>query len=132
MRRAVPIIAAVLLASTATVGSTPGEAVTFTAEQAAAGAVVFNQQCVGCHDGSDAPVLTHPGVWSHWAGRPAYRLYDFITQFMPADRPGILPRENYVLAMAHLLQLNGMAASDNPLSEDVDSLRRQIAPLARP
>jgi hypothetical protein len=132
MRRAVPLIAAILLASTVEVGSTPNEPVGFTAEQAAAGSVIFNQQCVGCHDGSDAPVLTNPGVWGHWAGRPAYRLFDFITQFMPADRPGILPRESYVLAMAHLLQLNGMVPGDTPLTEDDDSLGRPIAPLPAP
>jgi hypothetical protein len=132
MRRAVLLIAAVLLASTVEVRSTPNDRVGFTAEQAAAGAVIFNQQCVGCHDGSDAPVLTNAGVWSHWAGRPAYRLFDFITQFMPADRPGILPREKYVLAMAHLLQLNGMVPGETPLTEDAESLGRRISPLERP
>ena len=53
-------------------------------------------------------------------------------QFMPADRPGILPREKYVLAMAHLLQLNGMVPGETPLTEDAESLGRRISPLERP
>lgn len=127
------LAAALVLASTAPVlaqGERGAGPVTFTAEQERAGSVLFNRECVGCHDGSDAPVLTEREVWGHWAGRPAYRLFDFIAHFMPGDRPGILSREQYVLAMAHLLSLNGAVASDVPLMDDVESLRRLILPLA--
>ena len=113
-------------------GHVAAEPVTFTAAQAAAGEIIFNQQCIGCHDGGDAPLLTDPGTWGNWAGRPAYRLFDFITTFMPNDRPGILPRDRYLLAMAHLLELNGMVASDTPLADDRESMLRLIAPLAVP
>jgi hypothetical protein len=51
---------------------------------------------------------------------------------MPADRPGILDEEKYVLAMAHLLRLNGMVPGETPLAVDTESLGRLIAPLAPP
>ncbi len=99
--------------------SASAQALTYTEAQAAAGANAFRSGCSGCHgaqaQGAEAPALFGAQFDGNWRGVPAASLYDFISQLMPADKPGSLTKDAYVSIMAHLFKLNGIPAGTAPL-----------------
>ena len=51
-------------------------------------------------------------------GKAAKALYEKMSNAMPYDEPGTLPKETYVIIMAHILKLNGVPAGAGPLVID--------------
>jgi len=87
------------------------QAVTYTAEQAAAGAAAYQQNCAGCHQetmqGSfEAPQLAGANFMSFWGGQPADALLEMVS-LMPPDKEGTLGDETYAAIAAYILQRNG-------------------------
>ncbi len=99
---------------------------TYTAEQAKAGARLYAIRCAVCHgtrlEGSyEVPALTGKFV-AHWAGRPLWPLFDYVSRAMPQPAPGSLsPGENAAL-IAYLLEANGLPAGSKPLPTDQAAL----------
>lgn len=94
----------------------------YTAEQAKAGARTYAIRCAVCHgsrlEGSyEVPALTGKFV-AHWARRPVWPLFDYVSRAMPQPAPGSLsPTENAAL-IAFLLEANGLPAGERPLPSD--------------
>lgn len=92
----------------------------FTAEQATAGKTAFESNCAQCHgfqlEGPDAPGLAGRDVMQNWD--TAGGLYDFISVAMPPSAPGLLGEETYINIVAYIMQFNGAAPGDAPLSTD--------------
>lgn len=94
----------------------------YTAEQAKSGARIYAIRCAVCHgtrlEGSyEVPALTGKFV-AHWAGRPIWPLFDYVSRAMPQPAPGSLsPAENATL-IAFLLEANGLPAGAKPLPAD--------------
>ena len=108
-----------------------GEAI-LTAQQAAAGKIVYAQQCAGCHrdnltGGADAPPLGGKGFLSAWGTRTTADFYKFIAVSMPAGAPASLSEAQYTNVVAYLLNANGARAGAKPFNKSV-SLR--IASIA--
>jgi mono/diheme cytochrome c family protein len=97
-------------------------AASFTAEQAAAGQTAFKSNCSQCHcrqlEGPHAPRLAGADVMQNWD--TVGGLYDFISVAMPPSAPGKLGEEAYVNIIAYILQFNGAAPGDTPLTSDRD------------
>lgn len=92
----------------------------FTAEQATAGKTAFESNCAQCHgfqlEGPDAPGLAGRDVMQNWD--TAGGLYDFISVAMPPSAPGLLGEETYINIVSYIMQFNGAAPGDAPLSTD--------------
>jgi len=113
-------------------GGTP---VAFPSKQVRQGRLVFQDNCASCHgprlDGSlENPALKGDAFKSHWAGQPVSGLYDYISQYMPLDRPGALKPEEYAAVMAFVLSENNIKPSDDaePLSSDASQLSKMVIP----
>ncbi|MCC6735740.1 MAG: c-type cytochrome [Bauldia sp.] len=94
--------------------------VTFTAEQATAGAEAY-AACAGCH-GADlvtgfAPHLAGD-AFAHWFTGPVSDLWTKIHDTMPMGNPGGLDDETYANIIAYILQENGFTAGTDPLPTD--------------
>ena len=116
-RFVVPLIAGMMTAG-------PSMAAGFTAEQAAAGETAYNSQCAQCHgrqlEGPEAPGLAGQDVMQNW--HSAGGLYDFISVAMPPSAPGQLGEETYLNIIAYIMEFNGAAPGDEPLTADPDLL----------
>ncbi|HET8986191.1 MAG TPA: c-type cytochrome [Trueperaceae bacterium] len=108
-------------AAPATSGASAG---VFTLEQAERGAALFSARCSGCHGaeltGGFGPRLAPLG--SHWRGQTLGSLFRFVSSAMPYDKPGSLETEQYLDAIAFVLQRNGYPAGANPLVADPAAL----------
>lgn len=87
------------------------------AGQAAAGAVLFAENCAKCHgaDGqgtAKAPALVGDEALGRFA--TAQDVFDFASEAMPADRPGSLEDDEYWAILAFALVANGFEL-DEPL-----------------
>ena len=113
MRRIFALSAAVAAAAFATSGFA------FTAEQAAAGRAAYEQSCAVCHGASlrqlPGSLLAGPEFVAKWGERGTHELLAQMRATMPPDRPGALPESAYLDVIAYLLQVNGGAASAEPL-----------------
>jgi alcohol dehydrogenase (cytochrome c) len=94
-------------------------ALPFTAEQAAAGRVGFEQNCAACH-GADLRLLPNaqlagPEFTSRWQNRSTSDLLAQLRATMPPEGPGSLPENTYLDVIAYLLQANGRTANAEPL-----------------
>jgi mono/diheme cytochrome c family protein len=92
----------------------------FTAPQAAAGKVVFEKTCAGCHladlsGKEDAPPLAGSPFVSTWQTRSTKDLLDYISTAMPPGGPALTPDE-YASIVARVLQVNGADAGTQALS----------------
>jgi mono/diheme cytochrome c family protein len=100
----------------------PAMAQAFTSEQATAGQQAYNSNCAQCHgrqlEGPEAPGLAGQDVMGNWD--TAGGLFDFISVAMPPSAPGQLGEETYVNIIAYIMQFNGAAAGDTPLTSDRD------------
>ena len=111
--------AANLLAASALVqGQAP--AASYTASQAQAGEVAYQDACSSCHMSNlagafEAPELAGPTFLGMWGGRPAHDLFEYVKVAMPpAGRKP--PDESLTNIVAYILQQNGMDAGATPLA----------------
>ncbi len=103
----------------------------YTAAQALRGRDVYAGLCQSCHN-----VESHTGApfRNNWAGRPLSDLFNFIVNQMPQNEPGSLTPEEYTLALAYMLRMNGLPAGSRALPSDVaqlDQIRVEL-PAPRP
>jgi alcohol dehydrogenase (cytochrome c) len=98
---------------------------TFTQQQADAGAAVYRSSCAGCHganlQGAGAPALAG-GAFKRCRDRPVGAFHAFISQNMPADNPGGLTDGQYISLVAFIARANGFAAGPTPLPGDAEAL----------
>ena len=104
----------------------------YTADQATAGAQVYAVRCAMCHgrrlEGTlETPALTGKFV-ANWAGRPVGDLPAYLARAMPQFAPGSLTADEAVRLTAFILQANGYAAGARPL----DAAERINLPLPPP
>ncbi|HEX7079462.1 MAG TPA: PQQ-binding-like beta-propeller repeat protein [Gammaproteobacteria bacterium] len=95
-------------------------ALSFTAEEAAAGRTAFAEHCAMCH-GEDLRTLPNarlagPEFVSRWRNRSTNELLAQLRSTMPPEGPGALPEETYVNVVAYLLERNGATAGNAPLT----------------
>ena len=93
----------------------------YSASQAERGGELYALACVSCHTG-----VTHtgPAFVAKWNGRPLSDLYGYMRENMPKSDPGSLSPEEYTLALAYMLKLNGMPAGPEALPADSLALRK--------
>src|SRR3954470_7485120 len=114
----IAIAAASLIASAAQQAPTAGA---YTAAQATAGAAAYQANCATCHQpdlrgrGTAAP-LAGQGFLGAWSNRPAGELFSFIELTMPPGGARTLGADTYANIAAFILQRNGVAAGNDPLS----------------
>lgn len=100
-------------ASTASMG-------VYSLDQAERGAAVFSSRCSGCHgaelSGGFGPRLAP--LPAHWRGQTLGSLFRFVSSAMPYDNPGSLEVDQYLDAIAFVLQRNGYPAGSDPLVAD--------------
>ena len=88
----------------------------YTEAQAARGAVHYQADCMGCHEGNDpdGPSLLSDFI-ERWREDSLATLFTFMKTNMPRDAPGKLPEEGYVDILTYLLQINGYPAGSTEL-----------------
>ncbi len=93
----------------------------YTAAQATRGGDVFATYCRSCH----APTF-HTGATfrAKWFGKPLSDLFGYLRREMPKSDPGSMSDEEYALALAYLLRMNGMPAGARTLASDSAALHR--------
>jgi len=100
----------------------------YTREQAERGKKGYTVFCEGCHAAdlsgnnsgdSGAPPLRRDGFM---AGSDANALLTKISQTMPFDAPGSLPKNDYLDILAYIFQENGFPAGSAPLPGDAAQL----------
>ena len=111
------------------VDSRPAREGVYTAEQAARGRAVYQQQCMACHgetlEGGEGPPLAGPVFMQLW-NVPYRTLDDFYyatSEFMPKDLPASLGERAYLDVVAYILQSNGYPAGDEALTADRGALQ---------
>ena len=97
-----------------------GAAPQYTAAQAVAGKAAFDADCAVCHgntltNGTMGPPLAGEAFRAVWAGQSVRALYD-IAKTMPPANPGSLSDATYASIVAYVLQMNGYAAGETPLT----------------
>ena len=107
----------------------------YTADQATAGATVYQQSCASCHgaglEGVSAPALKGAafGDMATAQGLTADSLLDVTAASMPQSDPGSLKPEDYNAVVAYILQQNGYPAGAAPLAPHAAGLKdAKIAP----
>ncbi|MGA0203510.1 MAG: PQQ-binding-like beta-propeller repeat protein [Pseudohongiellaceae bacterium] len=93
----------------------------FSADQAARGAALYQQNCAACHlanlTGSfEAPNLADTSFRSNWANRRVEEFVDLLQRTMPPQAPGSLDQSQYLDISAFLLEANNIGASATALS----------------
>ena len=93
----------------------------FSADQAARGADLYQQNCAACHlanlTGSfEAPNLADTSFRSNWANRRVEEFVDMLQRTMPPQAPGSLDQSQYLDISAFLLEANNIDASATALS----------------
>ena len=91
-------------------------ALSFTAEQAAAGRVAFEQTCATCHGANlrqlPNALLAGPEFVARWSNRGTNELISQTRSTMPPNDPGGLGPDVYTNIVAYLLQANGAPPSE--------------------
>ena len=106
----------------------------YTAAQATKGSDVFATFCRSCHTPT---VHAGPPFRNKWYGRTLGELFGYMRREMPKNEPGSMSDEEYALALAYLLRINGMPAGSRPLAADSAALQRirldsaRVAPTSR-
>ena len=123
------LLAVGVFGSTVVLGQAPAVPAEYTATQADAGQLSYEQVCASCHLGNlsgsfEAPELAGPNFMNAWGGRPIRELFDFIQATMPpaGQTPNARVTTNII---AYLLQANGVpssASSDDELRPDSTAL----------
>ena len=115
-----------LLSSTVLSGQELKQA-SFSADQAARGSELYQQNCAACHlanlTGSfEAPNLADTGFRSNWANRRIDEFVDMLQRTMPPQAPGSLDQSQYLDISAFLLEANNISASATALSLSAGSV----------
>ncbi len=112
-------------AATAFQGSPSAAArpMTITAEQAARGQQVYQEQCQGCHGGGlsgghGGPPLNDVAFRSRWRFQPGDALFSYIRKQMPPNAGGALSDQAYADVTARVLEANGVKPGGEPLTAD--------------
>ncbi|MGH7581682.1 MAG: c-type cytochrome [Gemmatimonadales bacterium] len=87
--------------------------------QAVVGERVYRDECSRCHLIADQ---NGPDFQANWSGRTVRELFDYLRSTMPDDDPGALTDDQYLVATAYILKLNGMPSGPAPLSSDTTAL----------
>lgn len=101
----------------------------FTADQATAGAAVYQQSCASCHggglEGVSAPALKGAafGDMATAQSLTADSLLEVTAASMPQSDPGSLKPEDYNAVVAYILQQNGYPAGATPLAPHASGLK---------
>ena len=100
-------------------------------EQAKRGQAAFVEACSNCHgftlEGADmTPALTGGGFMANWDGLTLGDLFDRIRTSMPADRPGLLSRQENADVIAYILQFNQFPSGKEELPRDIQQLKQII------
>ncbi len=112
-----PLAAALAAASQAGPRSTADGV--YTAAQANEGRTLWATACQSCHGPHQGPPFKNK-----WMGRDLSQLFVYTRNEMPKNDPGTLADEEYALAIAYLLRVNGMPAGAAPLPADSAALQR--------
>ena len=110
------VLGVVGLLTAATQSQTPVAG--YTASQAQAGEVTYQNMCASCHMANlagafEAPQLAGPNFLNMWGGRSASDLFAYIKVAMPPA--GRKPSdEAFTNIVAYILRQNGMDSSDTP------------------
>ncbi len=96
--------------------------VTYTAEQATAGSVAYEQHCAECHlqtlvGSFEAPELAGQNFLGYWGGRPVEELMEIVIS-MPPGEEGSLNQAVYANIVAYLLERNGFPSGSAELVAD--------------
>ena len=115
-----------LLSSTVLSGQELKQA-SFSADQAARGSELYQQNCAACHlanlTGSfEAPNLADTGFRGNWANRRVDEFVDMLQRTMPPQAPGSLDQSQYLDISAFLLEANNISASATALSLSAGSV----------
>ena len=100
----------------------------YTAEQAARGEPLYDEQCASCHGPIRAIVpevaalLGDHTFRNTWRGRPLGELFAFIRETMPQDAPGTLTAQQTADLVAYILSGNRLAAGETALADDPERL----------
>ena len=89
--------------------------------QAELGAQIYQKSCASCHLANlrgnfEAPELAGPNFRRKWGIRPVSELLQYNRQTMPVQTPGSLSDEEYASLVAYLMEANGVAPREAPLS----------------
>jgi mono/diheme cytochrome c family protein len=101
----------------------------YTADQATAGATVYQQACAACHgaalEGVAAPALKGAafGDMATAQGLTADSLLEVTAATMPQSDPGSLKPEDYNAVVAYILQQNSYPAGPTPLAPHAAGLK---------
>ena len=107
----------------------PAKPALYTADQATAGAGVYNQACAACHgsqlEGVAAPALKGSafGEMANAQSLTADALLDVIANTMPQSDPGSLKAEEYAAVTAYILQQNSYPAGSAALAKGAAGLK---------
>lgn len=102
----------------------------YTAEQAARGEALYDEQCASCHGPirafapEMAALLGDHTFRARWQGRPLGELFDLIRGTMPQDAPGSLSSAQSAELVAYILSGNRKPAGPTPLADDAERLGR--------
>lgn len=92
----------------------------YTLAQANRGRDLFAMRCQSCH----TPMQhTGPPFRNKWFGKTLGELYTYIRREMPKNEPRSLSDQEYALALAFLLRMNGMPTGQVPLAADSAELQ---------
>ena len=94
---------------------------TYTAEQAARGAQVYQSTCARCHPPGQ---LDGEAFAVGWNEARAWTLFSTLRNTMPQDKPGSLTDAQYADVIAYLLQRNHVPAGAVALTADSAALRQ--------
>jgi mono/diheme cytochrome c family protein len=101
--------------------ATPSARGWYTAAQAEAGQMLFNNYCAECHrpdlTGADGPALKGAAFLKTFGGQPLSDLYGIEHTTMPAVNPGSLPDAIVLPITAFILEQNGLPAGEAPLDK---------------
>jgi alcohol dehydrogenase (cytochrome c) len=109
--------------------SAPGP---FTGAQAAGGRAAYQENCAGCHlpdlaGRNEAPPLAGGNFMNTWGARTTRELLALISTTMPPGGPGTLDPDVYAQIAAFVLQANGAAPGNQPLTADTSVVISSVA-----
>ena len=132
--RLTPIVCLAALAWTAAVTAQTSPPV-FTAAQATSGRAVYAERCAACHlddlgGNGDAPPVAGEGFIAGWKQKTTSDLLQYL-KGMPPGGPALSEAE-YLTVAAYLLEQNGAATGETPLTTSTNVMLGTIASGRRP